>query len=157
MRARIRRAQPADAAFMAAIDRAVSASPWSARQFLKACSEGAEFALVAQSTDTGTAGDILGFLIYQQIVDEVSIHNVAVAPAAQRRGIARALIEHMLQQRPDTTRRCLLEVRASNNPALALYRHLGFVEDGRRRGYYPALDGREDAVLMSLELTGSEK
>jgi ribosomal-protein-alanine N-acetyltransferase len=45
--------------------------------------------------------------------------------------------------------RMLLEVRASNLPALHLYRSEGFTEDGVRKGYYPASGGREDAILMS--------
>ncbi|HET19983.1 MAG TPA: ribosomal-protein-alanine N-acetyltransferase, partial [Chromatiales bacterium] len=48
--------------------------------------------------------------------------------------------------------RILLEVRASNTPALGLYRSEGFCEDGVRKGYYPASGGREDAILMSRSL-----
>jgi ribosomal-protein-alanine N-acetyltransferase len=46
----------------------------------------------------------------------------------------------------------LLEVRATNQPALALYAQQGFAEIGRRRGYYPAEAGREDAIVMAREL-----
>jgi ribosomal protein S18 acetylase RimI-like enzyme len=53
-------------------------------------------------------------------------------------------------------RRLLLEVRNSNNAAIALYRKFGFSDDGVRREYYPAADGREDALLMSMQLV-SEK
>ncbi|MCZ6831549.1 MAG: hypothetical protein O7F73_18545, partial [Gammaproteobacteria bacterium] len=49
--------------------------------------------------------------------------------------------------------RCLLEVRCSNGGAIALYRKHGFTEDGVRKNYYPTDGGREDALLMSLNLT----
>ncbi|MBN7798516.1 ribosomal protein S18-alanine N-acetyltransferase [Parahaliea mediterranea] len=134
---------------MAAIDLLGAFSPWSERQFLAACAEAGSGAgaLVAE-----VDGRVAGFLVWQRVLDEASIHNVAVAPRARRRGIARDLVRHLRGELPDDTTRCLLEVRASNHGALALYRGLGFVEDGRRRNYYPVEHGREDAVLMSLDL-----
>jgi [ribosomal protein S18]-alanine N-acetyltransferase len=145
----LRRAVPGDARAMAAIDRQASPSPWSEAQFTTPCAPDAagEYALVAEAD-----GTVLGFVVCQQVLDEATIHNVAVAPAARRWGIARALLEQLLAGLAPGTRRCLLEVRASNAAALALYRGLGFREDGRRRGYYPLAGGREDAVLMSLEI-----
>lgn len=143
----IRRASPEDAVSMATIDRQVSVSPWSGEQFAAACAGDDECSagLVAESGD-----EVIAFLVGQRVLDETSIHNVAVAPVARRRGIARALVRHLLAAQPAGVQRCLLEVRASNSAALALYRGLGFVEDGRRRNYYPTEHGREDAVLMSL-------
>lgn len=141
---------------MAAIDAFASPSPWSAGQFHAACEsdtggpDSAEFALVAELGD-----GVAGFLVCQRVLDEVSIHNVAVSPAARRRGLARAMIREALRAQPEGVCRCLLEVRASNLAALALYRGLGFVEDGRRRDYYPAPEGREDAIMMSLKLQGT--
>ncbi|GAB3288975.1 ribosomal protein S18-alanine N-acetyltransferase [Parahaliea aestuarii] len=144
----LRRALPADVPAMAEIDASVSLSPWSAAQFLDAVAADArgEFAWVAE-----VDGAVRGFVVCQRVLDELSIHNVAVAPVAQRRGLASRLLHHALGEVRPLPARCLLEVRASNAAALALYRGLGFTEDGRRRHYYPAAEGREDAVLMSLQ------
>jgi ribosomal-protein-alanine N-acetyltransferase len=89
---------------------------------------------------------IQGFLVAQSIGPEWELENIVVAPGAQRRGLASALLQHFLavvKQRGGDT--IFLEVRSSNAPARALYAGHGFVETGRRHGYYQNLD--EDAVL----------
>jgi len=94
---------------------------------------------------------IAGFLLYRRIVDESEILNLAVAPAFRRRGIAKALISYLAEILPGDV---LLEVRASNAPALSLYRSAGFLADGRRKAYYhrPV----EDAILLRRTATGVE-
>ncbi|MCX8018707.1 MAG: ribosomal protein S18-alanine N-acetyltransferase, partial [Rhodocyclaceae bacterium] len=85
---------------------------------------------------------------------ECQIFNLCVHPRWQGRGIGRSMLRHLLrvaQRRGAKT--AFLEVRVSNAVALALYRSEGFCEVGLRRGYYPAAEGREDALLMALELT----
>jgi len=97
-------------------------------------------------------GVLVGFAAWQRLVDTAELVNLAVAPPHRRQGVARALLEACLRDLPvaGAVRLCL-DVRAGNGAALALYRAMGFIEDGRRRGYYrghgplPA----EDAVLMS--------
>ncbi len=142
----LRRALPADVPAMAELDAAVSLSPWSAAQFLDTlgAQAGGELAWVA-----ALDGAVRGFVVGQYVLDELSIHNLAVAPVARRRGLASRLLRQALSEVAPA--RCLLEVRASTSAALALYRGLGFIEDGRRRGYYPTPNGREDAVLMSMQ------
>ena len=93
-------------------------------------------------------------------VDEIHLLNIAVARAQQGQGIARALLGLLYE-------RCLarqasllwLEVRPSNERACALYTREGFVEVGRRKGYYPAPDGREDALVMrrNIDLGGTAR
>jgi len=95
-------------------------------------------------------GELAGYLICWQVLDEVEIQNIATAPFWRRHGVGRRLLEHLCaRSRSNRMRRLLLEVRAGNLAAINLYRLLGFRVDGCRRGYYP--DG-EDAQLMSLEL-----
>jgi ribosomal-protein-alanine N-acetyltransferase len=76
---------------------------------------------------------------------------IAVDPRVQRRGLARKLFDELVYQLGQAgITEVVLEVRESNQPALELYRSLGFVETGRRPRYY--IDPVEDAVLMRLEL-----
>ncbi|WP_020682846.1 ribosomal protein S18-alanine N-acetyltransferase [Marinobacterium rhizophilum] len=98
-----------------------------------------------------TGGQLHGFVLLSHLLDEAEVLEIGVAPQYQRAGLARQLLQHALQQLAKLgIERLMLEVRASNLPALGLYRALGFVEDGRRTGYYPTATGHEDAVLMSL-------
>lgn len=95
-------------------------------------------------------GRALGFLLAWHVADELSLLDVAVAPAERRRGVGRALVEELIAYgRREQARLVLLEVRASNAAALALYRALGFEGGSVRRAYYS--DG-EDALEMTLVL-----
>jgi ribosomal-protein-alanine N-acetyltransferase len=94
-------------------------------------------------------------MILSSVLDERHLLNVAVAPARQRRGLALWMLEDELDEARTASMSVMyLEVRAGNDGAQSLYRRLGFVENGRRKGYYRAGTGREDAVLMMLELLG---
>lgn len=87
------------------------------------------------------------------MLDEATLFNIAVHPEHQRKGYGRALMEHLiaeLEQRGILT--LWLEVRASNQQAIALYQVLGFNEVSIRRNYYPTAQGREDAIIMALPL-----
>lgn len=96
---------------------------------------------------------LAGFIASSSVVDEVTLLNLAVGRGHRRHGLGRALVQNMLAHyRIAGAARCLLEVRESNSGARALYTELGFTVDGRRPDYYLLADGREDAVLMSLEL-----
>lgn len=95
-------------------------------------------------------GQIAGFLCWWLIAGEMEVQNVATAVAFRRRGVARRLLEYVLQEaRSVAAVRALLEVRVGNHGAIKLYRQLGFVDNGIRRHYYP--DG-EDALLMEKNL-----
>jgi [ribosomal protein S18]-alanine N-acetyltransferase len=96
-------------------------------------------------------GFVAGFLLAWRAADELHLTDLGVTSAARRRGIARALV-CALQREGELglARVILLEVRESNEPALSLYRGLGFQELDRRARYYD--DTGEDAVVMQLEL-----
>lgn len=101
-------------------------------------------------------GGLIGHAILSRQPFDAELQALLVAPHQRRRGLALALMEAVIAQaRAWKSERLLLEVRAANAPAIALYRRMGFAEDGRRRGYYPSLDGagREDALLMSCRLS----
>jgi [ribosomal protein S18]-alanine N-acetyltransferase len=98
-----------------------------------------------------SGGELQGFALLSYLLDEAEVLQIGVAQRHLRRGLARQLLGAALQRLPALgVERLMLEVRASNAAALGLYRGLGFVEDGRRSGYYPTATGHEDAVLMSV-------
>lgn len=85
---------------------------------------------------------------------EAHILNLCVDPSYQGLGLGGRLLGRMLElARKRQVERVLLEVRPSNEQAMALYHRHGFSKVGERRGYYPAQGGREDAVVMSLRLS----
>ncbi|HEV2215409.1 MAG TPA: ribosomal protein S18-alanine N-acetyltransferase [Terracidiphilus sp.] len=92
-----------------------------------------------------------GFAVASVVGPDAELETIAVAREWQRRGVARGLwAELEAELRRAGARVTLLEVRASNREALGLYASVGFVESGRRKGYYD--DPAEDAVMMRLEL-----
>lgn len=100
---------------------------------------------------------LLGFAIVQQIVDEATLFDICVLPSAQGKGLGKLLLEQVIADAQNHGAQVLmLEVRASNMAAIGLYQRLGFTEIGRRKGYYPTIDGREDAVLMDLRLDSAD-
>ncbi|MBT1444623.1 ribosomal protein S18-alanine N-acetyltransferase [Shewanella sp. JM162201] len=101
-------------------------------------------------------GELVGFAIVQQIVDEATLFDICIKPEMQGRGLGVRLMDHLIGEARDSGASVLmLEVRASNVAAIGLYRKLGFTEAGRRPNYYPLEGGagREDALLMDLRLS----
>lgn len=95
-------------------------------------------------------GDLVGYMCYWLVFDELRLMNLAVEPSMRRRGIASDLIRHMLSVgRESGAVRAVLEVRASNVAALSLYERVGFRQVALRRRYYT--DPVEDAVLLGME------
>jgi len=93
-----------------------------------------------------------GFVLVWKAADEVHLLDLAVATEERRGGAGRLLVDAVIQAAvADRARVILLEVRASNAPARALYRSAGFLEDSVRRAYYS--DNGEDAILMRLTLS----
>lgn len=100
-------------------------------------------ALVAEAAP----GIVAGFAIVSLLAPEAELESIAVASEFQRQGVGRLLIHAVeAELRAAEVTALLLEVRPSNIPAQALYRALGFVEAGRRPGYYA--DPAEDALLL---------
>ncbi len=95
-------------------------------------------------------GEAIGFCSWWLVLDEVHIHNLAVLPEYRKGGIATAIIERVIADGAlRGACRATLEVRRSNEPALALYSKLGFMVTGTRRGYYTHPD--EDALVLWRE------
>ena len=102
-------------------------------------------------------GLLVGYGVLSIAADEAHVLNICIDPLAQSRGLGRQLLRALVQLARDRgAQRVFLEVRPSNTPALALYHSEGFNEIGRRPRYYPAAQGREDAVVMAIELVGDD-
>jgi ribosomal-protein-alanine N-acetyltransferase len=96
---------------------------------------------------------MLGYAVLMWAVDEAELLDIAIAAKHQRHGWGHKLLEEMMVlARRNAMRRVVLEVRASNAAAIGLYKSMGFTDIGLRRDYYPAENGREDAILMEREL-----
>lgn len=118
--------------------------PWSA----------AEFAALLEQAGTDVLGDGAGFILLRLLPPEVEILTLAVDPAAQRKGRARALVgAAMARAAGRGATRAILEVASRNLAARSLYSGLGFREIGHRRAYYVVPGGgRDDAIVMELDL-----
>lgn len=133
-----------DLAQVGAIESSCFASPWSASAFrFELESEGAWVRVAIDRQ-----GLVLGYMLARLYVDAWHILDLAVAPHSRRRGVAWALLTEFLDRTASLGIEFTLEVRPSNQGAMALYQDLGFEQVGRRRGYYP--DTGEDALLMTL-------
>lgn len=99
-----------------------------------------------------TNAEIIGYFVLSVAANEAHVLNVCVDPSEQRNGYGRRLMKRVLDlARWHRAERIFLEVRPSNPNAIKLYLDLGFRDIGRRPRYYPARNGREDAIVMSYE------
>jgi ribosomal-protein-alanine N-acetyltransferase len=96
-------------------------------------------------------GEVVAYIFYWQIGDDVQINNVAVHPDCRGLGLGEAMMRHVVARvRGAGASFVTLEVRQSNTPALTLYKKLGFEVMGTRKNYYTKPD--EDAYVMALDL-----
>ncbi len=130
-----------------AIESAVYSHPWSRGNF-------------ADSLRSGYAcrtwrlrDELVGYFVLMAAVGEAHLLNLSVAASRQRRGHGAALLREAMRVAHELgARHMFLEVRPSNLPGQALYERYGFRRVARRRGYYPATNGREDALVLSRAL-----
>lgn len=151
----------ADLDSVVAVEQSAYSHPWSRRHFADSLASGYPAVMLLGEARPGEPHTqradgrlLLGYLVAMPGFEEVHLLNITVAPAHQRRGWARFMLDALvLWSRGQRAQWLWLEVRASNAPARALYEAYGFRQVGLRRGYYPAGQvQREDAVVMSLNL-----
>jgi len=131
---------------VAAIDQISFNLPWPARSFKFELTDNPAARCWAAELD----GRVVGMLVAWMIVDEIHIATLATHPDYRQHGIGKKLLLYALQSaQEEGAITSFLEVRAGNTAALEMYRKSGFVEGGRRKGYYK--DNGEDAVLMTLD------
>lgn len=101
---------------------------------------------------------VAGYGILSVGAGEAHVLNICLGPDFRGRGLGRHLLERLLDvARWSGAQRVFLEVRPSNPLARALYASMGFAEIGRRPRYYPARDGREDAIVMALPIAAGDR
>lgn len=100
-----------------------------------------------------SGGEMAGYGVMLVAAGEAHLLNLGVARPWQRKGLGRRVLQFLIRTaREGGAEIMYLEVRPSNTPALALYEDIGFTRVAKRRNYYPAHDGREDAIIMTLPL-----
>lgn len=131
-----------------AIETASYDFPWSQPIFMDCLRAG--YGCYAMTRDD----QLEAYAIISSAVDEAHLLNVCVSQAYRGQGLAALMLDHVLADVAlRGVDRCFLEVRPSNKPARRLYQAMGFRVIGRRPGYYPAAEGREDAWVMVCHLT----
>lgn len=137
----------ADLAAVMRIEQAAHLAPWTEGIFLDCLRVGYLCRVLADATK------IYGYSVLSHGAGEAHILNITVDPQHQRQGYGRRLMQQILDDAAkldvDTL---LLEVRASNHSAISLYHAFGFNEVGVRENYYPAKQGREDALVFAKAL-----
>jgi ribosomal-protein-alanine N-acetyltransferase len=144
----LRPARAEDVARIAQIERASFSDPWSPRSFGELLvHDGVFFRVLADAS----SDEPVGYVVAWFVVDEAEIANVAIAPERRGEGLGGRLLDETLSAaRLAGVTDAFLEVRTSNTAARRLYASRGFVEVGRRRGYYTRPP--EDALVMRAEL-----
>lgn len=137
---------------VASVEQSAYEHPWTIGNFSDSLKAGYHARLLTGGAPS--AGQLIGYFVAMQGVEEVHLLNITVAPAHQRQGWAHVMLDALsLWARGEQAQWLWLEVRPSNERAKTLYEHYGFREVGLRRNYYPANAGhREDAIVMSFAL-----
>ena len=131
---------------IAELEKLCFSDPWSENSIAYELTNRLSYWLVAEQD-----GVVVGYIGSQSVLGESDMMNVAVHPEHRRKGIAEALIQALSQGLKDRGNICLtLEVRASNDPAIALYDKLDFHQVGRRPNYYR--NPKEDALILRKTL-----
>ena len=141
----IRLMEKADIVQLAELEKQCFSDPWSVSAFEYELQNPLSLWLVAAEGDT-----VAGYVGTQTVIDESDMMNIAVHPDFRRQKIAENLILRLIRMLDERQSKSLtLEVRVSNAAAIALYDKLGFVQVGRRPGYYR--NPREDAHILRKE------
>ena len=130
---------------VAALEKICFSDPWSENSVASELNNKLSLWLVCVDENS-----VAGYIGSQTVMGETDMMNVAVHPDHRRKGIAECLVNELVEQLKALESHSLtLEVRASNMPAISLYRKLGFLEVGRRKNYYR--NPKEDALILRKE------
>ena len=129
------------------IERAVNPFPWGKEALRDTIASSGHHLMSLRE------GRAVGFLLSSFVLDEAQLLLIGVSPDWQGVGVGGQLLKELINRSQDQGQKLIyLEVRSGNERAIRLYRSLGFIDIGVRRDYYPGLVGREDAIVMSLQI-----
>lgn len=132
---------------IAELEKQCFSDPWSLRSITSELHNDLSLWIVAEQD-----GVVAGYVGSQSVLGEADMMNLAVAPGFRRQGIGRELVQTLVERLNEKgTHILILEVRASNEAAIALYNTLDFVQVGRRPNYY--VHPKEDALILRKEWT----
>jgi len=143
--------RPEDVEVVSAIELRAYDFPWTIGIFRDCLKAGYQCWVMARQ------GEVIGYGVLSIATGEAHVLNVCIDPHEQGGGLGRRLMRRLIDlARWHRAERVFLEVRPSNPRAINLYDQLGFNEIGRRPNYYPSKRGREDAIVMAMELLGDD-
>jgi len=143
----LREMKKADLDAVIQIEPVIYPHPWTRGNFADSLKSG--YYCVVYELD----GNMIGYAVMMMVLDEAHLLNISIAKEYQGKGFGRSLLEELISlAKHKKAYTMFLEVRPSNKAALSLYESMGFNEFSVRKGYYPAANGREDAILMGREL-----
>lgn len=143
----IRKMQPSDLNRVILIEREIFLFPWSLGNFADSIEAG-YVCQVLQQTDT-----LMGYGIMMMSPEEAHVLTLGIAANWQKKGWGKKLLQHFIRYAKDENAKSMfLDVRESNRDAAKLYQQMGFQHIATRKDYYPAMCGREDALVMQLML-----
>uniref|UniRef100_Q47EK3 [Ribosomal protein bS18]-alanine N-acetyltransferase n=1 Tax=Dechloromonas aromatica (strain RCB) TaxID=159087 RepID=Q47EK3_DECAR len=132
---------------VAALEASLQIFPWSRGNFEDSLTAGHSVWVLR------LGGDLVGFSVVMSVIDEAHLLNIGVCKRYQGQGYGARMLRHAMEcARLGGAAKLFLEVRPSNERAVELYRHFGFRQIGTRKGYYPAVLGREDGLIFDKEL-----
>ena len=133
---------------VAELEKLCFSDPWSENSIASELNNKLSLWLVAVECDA-----VVGYVGSQTVIGETDMMNIAVHPDYRKQGIGSELIRRLIGELDAKgSHSLMLEVRASNEPAISVYRNMGFEEVGRRRNYYR--NPREDALILRKEWSG---
>lgn len=143
----IRRLKEQDLPSILAIEQQMYKYPWSEGIFKDCMSVGySNWAYIKE-------GEFIGYAILSIAVGEAHLLNVCLTPKYQGQGLGKQFINELISVAKEKHAECLfLEVRPSNTMAVKLYETMGFKKIGQRKNYYPTENGKEDALVLSLDI-----
>lgn len=133
------------------IEQQVYSYPWSKGIFNDCLKVGySNWALIKDNV-------FVGYAVVSVAVGEGHILNICIDPAYKRQGLGQYFVNEVIAAAKKEHADCIfLEVRPSNIAAIELYKKVGFKQIGQRKNYYPGVDGKEDALVMSLDIGSYE-
>jgi ribosomal-protein-alanine N-acetyltransferase len=132
---------------VAALEATLQDFPWSRGNFADSLVAGYSVWVLR------VGGELIGFSVVMRVIDEAHLLTIGICKRYQGQGYGARMLRHAMEcARLGGATKLFLEVRPSNERAVELYRHFGFHQIGVRKGYYPAVIGREDALIFDKEL-----